>query len=58
MVIDTLGRMGVVMLCSVAPSFAELVMADLVSMALWAAFGGAAVAVAYFYRGGLRKWLD
>jgi hypothetical protein len=46
------------MSCSAAPSFAELVMADVVSMALWGAFCVLAVALVYLYRGNLRKWLD
>jgi hypothetical protein len=44
--------------CTAAPSFAELVMADVVSMALWGAFCVAAVLTVYAYRGHFRKWLD
>jgi len=58
MVIDTMAAVGVIMECTAAPSFAELVMADVVSMALWGALCVLLVGLVYVYRGSLRKWLD
>jgi len=44
--------------CTASPSFGEMVLADAVGLALWAAASVLAVALVYAYRGRLRKWLD
>ncbi len=54
--IDTLGAVGIIE-CTASPSFGELVLADALGLALWAAASVLAVVVVYANRGRLRKWL-